>query len=137
MSEFGEMLEKSLTTVQLDVEYAVVVVVGLSKLNSKHQHLPAKPSTSSLVEQIKDARSHKLLSPHKSTCVALLKSVAVKGIAAFQKQVFWERAGGGINNFQYKHVAAGDMHYDCLPQKSTRVKGYQTPSTELLKAWSE
>lgn len=71
----------------------------LSKLNSKQRHLPAKPSTSSPVGQIKDACTHKLLSTHKSTRVALRKkkkkNPAVKGIAAFQKQVFWERRREG------------------------------------------
>ena len=74
-----------------------------------------------------------------------MENQAVKGIAAFQKQVFREGGGWGVaNNFQYKHVAVRDirrrekgLHYVRIPslQKSTRVKGYFTSFTEL-QGWA-
>lgn len=83
---------KWLTTVQQHTEPRHVedarggVRVGaISKLNSKHRNICAKPSTSSPVGQIKDARTRKLLSTHTKALVLHCGELGCKGDCCFSE----------------------------------------------------
>lgn len=90
--------------------------------------------------------SQTLIDAQKHQCCTV-ENEAVKGIAAFQKQVFWGRKrekklwiifNTNMWLLEISQEEKKGLHYVCFPstQKSTRVKGYFASSTKLRR-WTE
>lgn len=121
LTEFGEMLEKGLTTVQRYL--SSTVNTGISLLNRQHLLRRGRSKTRALTNSY---RRTKALVLHcgkpgcKGDCCFSKASVLREGEKKRNSKIIFNT-----------NVAVRHMHYDCLPQKSTRMKGDYTSSTKL------